>query len=233
MADGPGCEEVRALTAELSLGVAAGEERAKAVHHLEYCPSCRAEVGEFAEVVDELLLLAPEREPPPGFESLVLARMAPGRRLQLRRRLLSLSIAACLAGVIGASAVWIGTGADRRTAESFRTALERAGGKYFGVEFLHTDSGDRVGHAFVYGGAPSWVFIVAKDPAVAGTFDVVARTHDDEVLEVGSVTLSSEDPGTGLTLPVELREVGSIRLLPRDGGESLEAELPKPPSPSD
>src|ERR687891_346278 len=134
MADGPGCDDVRAVTAELSLGVAAGEDRARAVHHLEHCARCRGEVGEFAEVLEELLLLAPEREPPPGFESLVLAQMHSSRGRSLRRRLLALSMAACLAGAIGAGAVWMATGEDRRMGQSFRTALERAGGHYFGVE---------------------------------------------------------------------------------------------------
>jgi hypothetical protein len=232
MADGTGCEEVRALTAEVSLGVAAGEERALAVHHLEHCPSCRAEVGGFAEVLDELLLLAPEREPPPGFESLVVDQMGPHRRGRWRR-ILALSVAASLAAAIGAGAVWMGTGTDRRTAETFRGALQRAGGKYFGVEFLHTTAGRRVGHAFVYGGAPSWIFVVVKDPSIAGSFDVDVVTHDDEVIDVGLMELSAGDPGTGLTLPIELRDVGSILLVPRDGGENLEAELPPPPSASD
>jgi hypothetical protein len=232
MADGPNCEEVRALTAELSLGVAAGEDRAWAVHHLEQCPACRAEVGEFAEVLDELLLLAPEREPPPGFESLVLAQMDP-RRGHRWRRILALSVAACLAAAIGAGAVWMGTGEDRRTAETFRAALERAGGQYFGVEFLHTGTGKRVGHAFVYGGAPSWVFVVIKDRTHAGSFDVEVVTHNDETVEAGSVEFRSEDRGAGLTLPIELQEISSIHLLPREGREALEAELPRPPTPSD
>lgn len=233
MADGPGCDDVRAVTAELSLGVAAGEDRARAVHHLEHCARCRGEVGEFAEVLDELLLLAPEREPPPGFESLVLAKMDSQRPRHRWQKILALSAAACIAAAIGAGTVWMGTGEDRRTAESFRSALERAGGQYFGVEFLHTGDGQRVGHAFVYGGAPSWVFVVLKDSSQSGSFDVEVVTHRDEVIPVGTLELGSGDPGAGLTLPVELRDVGRIQLIPHGGGEALEAELPRPPSPSD
>jgi hypothetical protein len=233
MADGPGCDEVRALTAELSLGVAAGEDRARAVHHLEHCARCREEVGDLAEVLDELLLLAPEREPPPGFESLVLTKMNPRRLGRRWQRILALSAAACVAAAIGAGAVWMGTGEDRRTAESFRAALERAGGQYFGVEFLHTGSGGRVGHAFVYGGAPSWVFVVVKDPSESGSFNVEVITHQNEVVPAGTLELSAGDQGAGLTLPIELRDVSRIQLVPRGGGETLEAELPPPPSPSD
>jgi predicted anti-sigma-YlaC factor YlaD len=66
------CAEARELFPELAIGVAAGDERARALGHLSGCPACRGELAGAAEVVDELLLLAPEHEPPPGFESSVL-----------------------------------------------------------------------------------------------------------------------------------------------------------------
>jgi hypothetical protein len=230
MADKPGCEETRALAVELSLGVAAGDERATAVRHLEGCPMCRDYVAQLAGVLDELLLLSPEREPAPGFESRVLAQMVRPRRAPRWRRILALSIAAIVAAVLTGGSVWLATRSDRRTADQFQTALERADGQYFGVEFLHTRSGTRVGHAFVYGGKPSWFFVVIRDPARAGTFEVDVVTHTGETVPVGSLEILSDDGGAGLTLPIDLREIRSIQLVPGDGGEPLEAELPKPSS---
>ena len=233
MADRPGCEETRALAVELSLGVAAGDERARAVRHLEGCPTCRDEVAALAGVLDELLLLSSEREPPPGFESRVLAQMARPRRAQQWRRILALSVAATVAAVLTGGSVWLATRSDRRTADLFRTALERADGQYFGVEFLHARDGTRVGHAFVYGGRPSWFFVVIRHQTSAATFDVEVVTHTGKTVPVGPVEIGPGDRGAGSTLPIDLREVSVIRLVPRAGGEVLEAELPQPPSASD
>lgn len=234
MADRPSCEETRAVAVELALGVAAGDERATGVRHLESCPSCRDEVAELARVLDELLLLSPEREPAPGFESRVLAQMVgPHRAPQRWRRVLALTVAAIVAAALTGGSVWLATRSDRQTADLLRTALERAGGQYFGVEYLHTPSGMRVGHAFVYGGMPSWFFVVVQNPSHAGTFEVEVLTHAGETFPVGSLEVLSDDEGGGLTLPVDLREIDQIHLIPRDGGAVLEAELPKPPSTSD
>jgi Putative zinc-finger len=62
-----GCEQVKELAPELALGIAEGEERAAALRHLSGCARCRQLVSELSAVGDELLLLAPAREPPPGF----------------------------------------------------------------------------------------------------------------------------------------------------------------------
>ena len=70
----PRCDETRELAAELALGIVEGEERGRALQHLADCPDCRLRVEELSEVADELLLLAPHREPPVGFESRVLAQ---------------------------------------------------------------------------------------------------------------------------------------------------------------
>jgi hypothetical protein len=73
------CERTHELIPEIAAGAAAGDERAAALCHLRACARCRLELCEAAETVDELLTLAPEHEPPPGFEAAVLKRI-------LRRR---------------------------------------------------------------------------------------------------------------------------------------------------
>jgi Putative zinc-finger len=70
-----GCDQVRDLAPELALGIAEGQERVAALSHLTGCPGCRQLVSDLSSVGDGLLLLAPSREPPRGFESGVLARL--------------------------------------------------------------------------------------------------------------------------------------------------------------
>src|SRR5918996_4101768 len=97
MTDSSAHEETRGVAAELAMGVATGVERGRALSHLEGCHECRAYVASLADARDELLLLAPEREPAAGFESRVLAhltRLARPARPARWRRILSLSVAA-------------------------------------------------------------------------------------------------------------------------------------------
>src|SRR6185503_8201073 len=100
-----GCEQTREIAAELSLGITDGEERAQALRHLAECAECRKAVEELSGVTDELLTLAPMQQPPPGFESRVLERLAPARPRRRARRLLApiaaaAASAALVAGVI-------------------------------------------------------------------------------------------------------------------------------------
>src|SRR5690348_5555530 len=99
-----GCEQTRDLAAELALGIADGEDRAQALRHIAECAECRRAVEEYTAVTDELLTLAPAQQPPPGFESRVLDRLAPARprprpRWRLRRVLVPVAAAAAAAAV--------------------------------------------------------------------------------------------------------------------------------------
>lgn len=77
MSEAPDCAHIRELIPELAAGAAAGDERAHALRHLAGCAACRAELEQAAMVVDDLLMLAPRHEPPPGFEEAVLSAIAP------------------------------------------------------------------------------------------------------------------------------------------------------------
>ncbi|MBO0815456.1 MAG: zf-HC2 domain-containing protein, partial [Actinobacteria bacterium] len=72
-----GCDQVRELVAELAIGIADGRERDAAMRHAATCPDCRQLVRELSAVVDDLLLLAPSHEPPPGFTAETVARIFP------------------------------------------------------------------------------------------------------------------------------------------------------------
>ena len=106
MADRPDpCARVRADAPELALGVLEGPARGEALAHVAACEACRAHVRELADVVDLLVALAPEAEPPPGFESTVVARMAAGRPVRGRgRSRVRLAAAAAVLVLVGAAA---------------------------------------------------------------------------------------------------------------------------------
>ncbi|HEX6263153.1 MAG TPA: hypothetical protein VF097_09935 [Actinomycetota bacterium] len=223
-----GCELTHGIAAELALGVALGEERDRALRHVEECASCRRGLVELGELVDELMLLAPEREPPVGFESRVVSSATQDRRPPRWRRFVASVAAAAIAAAATGTAAHVLTRDERTVAAQFRTALTRAGGQYFGVEFLHEEGGGRAGHVFVYRGDVSWAFVVPSGE-LPGSFRVEMTTRDGRTLEAGGIDPAGEGGGAGLVLPVDLEVIESIRLIPVGGGDALEAHMPEPP----
>jgi hypothetical protein len=78
-----GCPDVREVAPDFAFGILDGEARADVMLHLDHCTSCQRYVSELSETADAMVLLAPEAEPPPGFERRALERIAESSR---RRR---------------------------------------------------------------------------------------------------------------------------------------------------
>ncbi|MCK9793774.1 hypothetical protein M1843_08465 [Isoptericola sp. 4D.3] len=167
------CAALRDDLAAVATGTADGATRGTVMAHLAACDRCRAELSAASAAADELLLLAPEREPSAGFEGRVLARMTgpgPGstgpaatastdpagparatavRRHRGRRTALLAVAGACLVAA-GGAAVWTATAPDRELAASYQEALDVADGSYFAATDLTTvgpqvPAGDPVG----------------------------------------------------------------------------------------
>ena len=70
------CAELADVAAELALGVLTGRERAVAIAHLDTCDACREHVRQLMATGEQLRGLLPVAEPPAGFETRVLERLA-------------------------------------------------------------------------------------------------------------------------------------------------------------
>jgi len=70
-----GCELLQSVSAELALGSLTGSERSAALAHVDDCQPCRQLVEELTAAADSLLLIAPEADPPAGFEVRLLERL--------------------------------------------------------------------------------------------------------------------------------------------------------------
>lgn len=208
----PRCEETLAIAPELALGMATGEERARALEHIARCEACRERVAELSAVADDLLLLVPPQEPPAGFESRVLKGM--GGRVGGRRWIAG--VAAAVVGLLAAGGVWLATASDREIASQYREALAEANGRYFGVHPL-TSGGDKIGNLFVYGGNTSWVFATLDEPLPSGTYRAELETVAGEEVDLGSVVMSSTVREWGRIVPFSLRDVSSLRIVDDEG----------------
>ena len=240
MSNRPSCDEVRELMGELALDVAVGEERARALSHVAGCARCRRDLDELSEVADQLLLLVPPQEPPPGFESRVIERVAPAREPDARRKESFLSrwraalvlapVAAALAAVVAGVGVYRATADDRELGVLYRQTLEVADGKAFGALPLHRRDGTRGGHVFGYEGEPSWLFVLVSRGDGSGRFTVDLDTRRGTRVRLGSFEVKNGRGTFGVLLPVSLFDVARVRVVDAGGRAVLSAEAPPPPS---
>ncbi|MER8047082.1 hypothetical protein [Streptomyces sp. NPDC094032] len=222
------CERLRELGAELALGVLPALERAEAVAHLDRCPECREYVEQLTAVGDGLLGLLPEAEPPVGFESRVVATLAPAqaptsaptqarapRRYRLRRlRLAAAAVAAALACGFGGWAV--GT-----VVESAPAVSTHPGHPGLFEAALMSPAGHEVGQVFAHSGRtgqPGWVSMsVDLEGGGHGPVRCVLVAADGSSTELGSFALKD---GYGYwAAPAQLGPAAptGVRLLGTDG----------------
>jgi hypothetical protein len=218
------CDETRELLPELALGVADGAERARVLEHVADCADCRRELERQSAVADELLTLAPEQEPPLGFEMGVLRSIQPPakRRGPILRRL-GVVAAVAAAVAITAGGMLLSFRDDRRLADNYRAVLAESHGTYFGARRLSDAAGRPGGVAFVYRGSPSWIMV-----NVTPSFRTAVNRA--EVVDRGGrrIPLAAfrlADGAWGGSIPIELRDVAAVHLVGGNGRSVLVAEL--------
>lgn len=106
--NGDECAAFEEQLEELAVGDLTEPERSRVLAHVSTCDACRRRLDELLAITDALLHLAPQHEPPPGFESRVLDRLiapvAP-ERLGRRRACWLAAVAAAVLVVVAAGVV--------------------------------------------------------------------------------------------------------------------------------
>ncbi|MGH3326352.1 MAG: anti-sigma factor family protein [Streptomycetales bacterium] len=212
MTERPDCVQTRELMPELAAAIAYGGERAQALKHLAECPSCRGELDEMAGVVDDLLLLTPEREPPSGFEASVMARLTPRRRRFPRVRTLVVQAAVIvLAMALTAGVAWWQTSDERQLAANYRETLSVANGQYLTAAPLRQGTTE-VGHVFAYQGSPSWVFVTVENARLSGTYRVTLLADGSREYTLGKISVADGLASWGRTVDVPVSRIRLIQL---------------------
>jgi hypothetical protein len=216
------CDEVRELAPELALGIAAGEQRARALVHIASCTDCRTLVEELSRAADSLLLLAPPKEPPIGFEAHAVDRvhgLRPGRRLKIA----ALVAAIVLASIGGTFAVMTSaTRRDRDLAERYLDIIERQGELV--AASLRTSDGGPAGQVFAYSGPANWVFIVVDAESGSGMHDVVFIPESSAAVTVGRIRLVDGRGSWGSTTGLNVRDL-TVQLIAADGKPAFQAAI--------
>ena len=119
-----------------AVGLVEMETRTRLIEHASGCASCSAHLRSLTTIADQLLTLAPEVEPPPGFEGRVLDHLAsvvdqPHRvRSRPSRWLVAAATAAAL--LVGGASFAVGRGGSRSVAVVRSGTIVRSDGSTSG-----------------------------------------------------------------------------------------------------
>jgi hypothetical protein len=218
------CAEVLDLAPELGLGVLAGAERASALAHLESCPSCRAVVETTAEAADSLFALAPELEPPAGFEARVIGRansVARASRRHWAATALSAIASAAAAALLVVSLQ--GSGQSRFHVQD-PARLQAMGGRELFATTLSRD-GHAFGQAFVFAGQPSWVLMTVDSEGSPRRLTCELKTANGNTIVLGSFTVAGGYRSWGSTIAISARQIRRVLLVGPDARPVASATL--------
>jgi hypothetical protein len=209
--------------AQLALGVLTGRERARALAHLESCPRCAEELEQLSRAADAVVAVAPEAEPPLGFETRLFERMGIEAARATRRRRPRFWIPATAAAGVAALAVGLGLGlasSPPPTTSAHGDHQDRA---------LQTaaliEHGENVGHVDVFGGARPWMRMTLDDSTARGVVRCVVVTDDGTVHDVGSFVSTDGYGAWAAPLHVKPATVRSAQVMSPSGTVIATASL--------
>lgn len=216
--------EVHELIPEVAMGIADGADRARVLEHVADCADCRRELERQSAIADGLLVLAPEQEPPLGFELGVLRSIQPPpvKRRWILRPLPAFAAATAVAAIT-AGAMLFAFRDDRQLADQYRAALTEANGTYFGAVRFADAADRRGGVLFRYRGSPSWLLVTVEPEYRTAIERAELVTRDGRRIPLASFRLA--DGVWGGSIPVELADVFAVHLVGPDGRTVLVANF--------
>lgn len=209
------CDDFQRDAADLALGHVPEPRRTDLVRHAAQCMVCDRSLTDLVAVTDRLLELAPEVEPPAGFETAAVSRMSPTTRGAAPRRRLAILAGAGVVVLVAVTVLWAlvapwPSGDDPAT----RSAA------------IVSRSGDRVGTVEVDGAASPRLIVTMEGPSDwsgVWTCEVLAA---GEWVQLGSWTAEEVVNGVWAAgLPPSMTEVTAMRILGDSGAVIARAEL--------
>jgi hypothetical protein len=213
---------------DLAVGVLDGRERAVVLEHVADCASCTAELEQLTAVVDSLVHVAPEAEPPIGFETRVLNRLQVSPSIPTIHRGWRRSLLASAAAAVIVLAFGIGWVVHSATGSRVVNAIGSPKG-YVAEANLVTAAGQSNGSVSVYpgwAGSPSWLFMTVSSPSWTGSVRCAITSTDGTTHTIGSFpTVAGHQASWGAPLPVAAKSVQKAELIAPDGRILARANL--------
>jgi hypothetical protein len=179
-----GCAAFQNELCELALGVLTGRDRARVLAHVESCQRCAEELEHLSRAADAVVQVAPEVEPPMGFEVRLFERMgvADVRRRRRRVRPSRWAVGAfAAAAAVAALAVGLSLGPSSAPSPT-RSALSAHGVTTANL----VEDGSVVGRVATHAGAHPWMSMMLFDSSAHGTVNCIVETSDGVSHHVGT-----------------------------------------------
>jgi hypothetical protein len=216
------CVDVEGSLAELALGVLPGDDRAVVLAHMESCKRCQAEAERLTLTADRLLQLAPEVEPPVGFEVRLFERLGVSEptpefnvarrrigetlaRLSNRGRVLVATAAVTLGVALGFGGGWVANPGTSLASQS------NAYGASGATTTLLSDN-HAVGTVSTFAGTPSWMLMTVHGGNVSGWVTCEVTLTNGKQVVVGSFRLDQGYGAWSARLPVSAHDIRSARV---------------------
>jgi Putative zinc-finger len=219
------CDAIRDELAELALGLLSGRRRSEVLGHVETCPTCTRELDQLSQVADALVHLAPEIEPPIGFEVRFAERLAseeraapPTRARRIRRAAPVLAVAAAVVLLAFLLGMFVAPGG------STNPGPVTAGDTVSASLVSH---GHVTGEVTVSGGSPAWIFMTAELGTVPGWVTCNVTLTNGRVETLGTFQFSGRYGAWGAPLKWGPDAVRSAQLVAPDGAVLATADLTK------
>jgi len=180
------CAEARELAPELALGILSGAERAEVLLHVNGCARCQAYVAELTEAADVIPQLAPEAEPPAGFEARVLRRLDEGERRTRRRWIGAVAAVAAAAMIVSITVVRVVESGDSSSKPVAANTTQAE--KPVPVPMELTSAPLPAGWAYVYDGHA--VAVSVSYGMTPGGYAVQVKSPDGRAENIGTMTVS-------------------------------------------
>jgi hypothetical protein len=216
------CVDVEGSLAELALGVLPGDDRAVVLAHMESCKRCQAEAERLALTADTLLQLAPDVEPPVGFEVRLFERLGISEpipevnvarkriggtltRLSNRGRVLVATAAVTLGVALGFGGGWV---ANPGTSMASQSNEYGASGS---TATLLSDN-HAVGTVSTFAGTPGWMLMTVHGGNISGWVTCEVTLVNGRQVAVGSFRLDQGYGAWSARLPVSAQDIRSARV---------------------
>jgi hypothetical protein len=217
MSDDTMCAGFSDDLAELALGTLTGRERIAALGHVESCAHCANELEHLSRASDAILHMAPDVEPPLGFEVRLCNRMASDEvrtpRLTMRRRLVA-GVAAAVALVLGLSiGLSVGSSPSPKVADR---PLQTAS---------LVEHGTTVGGVSLYGGSTPVLTMELTSSMVPGTVTCEIVLDNGTTHKIGTFKVTHGYGAWVAPLGVPPNQVRTAQLVSQQGATIATARL--------
>jgi hypothetical protein len=215
------CADVEGSLAELTLGVLPGDERAIVLAHLNSCERCQAEAERLTLTADALLQLAPDVEPPVGFEVRLFERLGvkPDTEVNVARRRIGGALGRLSnrgKGLVAAAAVTIGValgfggGWVANPGASLASPTYSRGGTSATATLLSDNRA--VGTVSTFSGTPGWMLMTVHGGNVNGWVICEVTLSNGKQVAVGTFRLDQGYGAWSARLPVSAQDIRSARV---------------------